>query len=712
MDDPNLNPTPGPVDPSAVASGISQGIDESGVGEAAKAAAAPPPPPVATSKNPALHNLIGSVLGGLAGTPPPSYSYDESGKLISKAAPALSTADKIRRIASNALTGLSASVNTPNQKSGLANILAGGGVGAEAVVDKMKKDDILKRAQAKENFEETQQTMLRKHEIARQNALTLSTYYGAKKMANEMDPHFAQNEGLVGAVKASPELGAHVTEMSDSQLEQEVAKDPAFATTHIVKPLGWAPETDENGQQVSVNGEPKFYMRMAVIDGTKDGKIAVTPEMAEDIKKYGAMARIPNAGDIKAGDTYELSQLLPLMNKIDEQRKVVLDGWAKSELGWTTGKDGKEVPVETNKMIPPDQPGRSRPLTVEPMAMKAEESKSAEQEAQGRLADAKAKEALANAALISNAAIGGNDKNSIPAYMDAIGKLPQSSQAILRNVSPNEQMSLLKVANGDADLNKVFPTRTTKGSGQLDASRATNLVSLINKDWSQQLYSTKQKAMTSFADGEDGKAIASFGQFLVHADRARMASENLPRTSSAWLNEPINVIKNKGMGQPGVAALMTDIMQARNEWQTFIKNGHASDLADSDAGRAIMSDASAPAVILGALREMGHGAIGRLDQIDAKWRRTWGGHYPGLISDSARQGAIGLGLGEDIKQYPGESGAFGGVQAPAGSGPIQSPDNPAQRPAGATGIAPGSDGKMHYHDIKGNDLGVAPASVQ
>lgn len=35
-------------------------------------------------------------------------------------------------------------------------------------------------------------------------------------------------------------------------------------------------------------------------------------------------------------------------------------------------------------------------------------------------------------------------------------------------------------------------------------------------------------------------------------------------------------------------------------------------------------------------------------------------------------------------------------------------NNQSGPPAGAVGIAPGSDGQRHYHDAKGNDLGVAP----
>ncbi len=668
----------------------------------------PPTPPVtATSPNKHLMSLGARILGALAGEEH-QYNYSDAGKLVASSVP-LTTTQKIGRIIGKLGSGLSA----PTPEGGASSISANIGAGMKAAQEKTAGQDVLKRAQAKEDFEQQQQAKLRQHEIARQNALTLSTYYGAKKAANEMDPHFAQNQSLFDAVKASPELGAHATEMSDTQVEQEAAKDPTFATTHLLKPLGWAPETDPaTGQQVMVDGEPKFYMRMAVVNGTKDGKIAITPEMAKDAATFGPMARIPNAGDLKVGDLYDLAQLIPVMNKIDEARKQVLDGWQKSEMGWVADpkNPGKEIPVETNKMMPPDMAGRTRPLAVKPMVMEAEEGKTTQEKAAAFKDIAEGKKALAEAALTASL-VGNNGGAGIPAYMDAISKLPQTSQAILRNVSPAEQMSLLKVANGDAELNKVFPTRTTKGSGQLDASRAANLVSLLNPQWSMGLATTKQKALSDFSTGEDGKAIASFNQFLVHADDARIGSERLQRTNSQWLNEPINIIRSKGMGDPGVSGLMTDIMAARSEWQNFIKNGHASDVADTEQSRQIMSDASSPAVIMRALQEMGKQAVGRLDQIDAKWRRTWGGHYPGIVSDSGRTAATNLGLGDQIKMYPSESGAFGGVQAPAGSSQSGQPagGSASQFPPGASHIVPGPDGKNHYTNEAGTkDFGVAP----
>jgi hypothetical protein len=627
-------------------------------------------PVTSTSPNKHLMAFGARLLGAIAGEPPKSYTVNPQGTMVANPAGPETSGDKVKRILSHALTGLAAPVD-PNQKSGLAKGLSGVGAGANAVKEEQIKQDALKRAQAKENFEQQQQTQLRHMEIGKQNALTASIYYENLKRANNLDPHFASNQSLYDAVKASPELGGHATEMSDSMLEQAEKADPMFTQTHILKPLGRAPSLDADGNPVMTqdaqgNPIPATYMRFGVINGTKDGKIAVTPQMAEDFKKYGSMARVAGLENIKAGDEYDLQSLIPAMNKVEEQRKNVLEGWQKADLGWSTDKDGKESPVLINRALPPGDPDSVRSLTVKPLALKQEEDKSKLNRSEEDKNEAEAKDKLASAALTASLIGNGGNRDAIPAYMDAIKQLPASSQAILRNVSPAEQLSLLKVANGDADLNKVFPTRTTKGSGQLDASRATNLVSLLNPSWTQQMYTTKQKASSDFATGEDGKAIASFNQFLVHADDARIGSERLQRTNSPWLNKPINEIKRDGMGQPGVPALMTDIFAARNEWQNFIKNGHAADLADTEAGRQIMSDSSSPAQIQAALMEMGKQAVGRLDQVDSKWRRTWGGHYPGLISNTGREAANNLGLGDLIKQYPSESGAMFGAQ-PNGS---------------------------------------------
>ena len=664
------------------------------------------PPITATSPNIRTHTFIARAASGLldaiVGKPGPNYTVDAAtGKTIAQAAPPMSTSDKIKRLMNTVGEGLEAGSQVEPRKSGLANALAGMGAGFGAEQGKEKKEDEIKRARAREDFEQQQKAQLHKMEIGRLNALTASTYFANKKLQNEMTPVFGANEGLFNAVKSSPELGGHATEMSDSQVEQLEAKDPNFTQTHIIKPLGWAPEadltiTDEQGNQV-----PKMFMRMAVIDGTKDGKITITPELADDFKQYGGLARIPNLDTIKAGDSYDLESLIPALAKVEEQKKEVLKGWATSEIA--TNPDG--TLVEINKMLPPGDPNRTRPLTVKPMALDAEEAKSKQERAAAFKENSEGKKALADAALTASLLPSG-DKNAIPRYSDAVSKLPPSSQTILRNVPPSQQLALLTVANGDAELNKIFPTRTTKGSGQLDASRATTYVKLLNPEWTGQMYSAKQALAKKMAEDP---AIASFNQFFVHAYDAKQASDRLARTNSPWLQKSINEIRTKGAGQPGVPGLMADIMAARNEWLNFIKNGHAADLADTEQSRTIVSDASTPAQINDALKEMGKQAVGRLDQIDARWRRLYGSHYPGLVSNSGREGVEGLGLADMIKDYPVEGGAMFGAQAPNQTNQPNPTNQSNTPPNGTKGVAPGSDGKFYYHDAQGKILGQAPA---
>jgi hypothetical protein len=66
-------------------------------------------------------------------------------------------------------------------------------------------------------------------------------------------------------------------------------------------------------------------------------------------------------------------------------------------------------------------------------------------------------------------------------------------------------------------------------------------------------------------------------------------------------------------------------------------------------------------------------------------------------------------LGIDVsKSFPeGAQVAVGGTANQAVRQPGQGAPQTPVIPQGATGKAPGSDGKMHYHDAAGKDLGVA-----
>jgi hypothetical protein len=633
------------------------------------------PPITAVSPNVRTHNFIARATSGLldaiVGKPGPNYSYDQSGKLIATAAPAMSTSQKLRKLADTAMTGLSAGSQVGPQKSAAASWAAGLGAGAEAQKEKTLGQDLLKRKQSKEEFEQEQQAQLHHMEIGRLNALTASTYFANKKMANEMTPEFSANESLFNAAKTSPELGAHATEMSDTQIAAAEAKDHMFTQTHIIKPMGWAPELDENGAQVMTtdaqgNQVPKFYMRMAVIDGTKQGKIQVTPELAADFKQYGPMARIPNAETLKAGDSYELMSLVPALSKVEEQKKEVLKGWATSETGWVTGSDGKPQLVETNKAIPFGMAGRTRPLVAEPTAVKAEEGKTALEKAQAFEAAAKGREALANAAMIGGSIInddGTFQKTALPDYMRAVEEVRQTNPqayTVLRNVPPVYQKAVLLVANGDLSVDEATKN-PRKGVPVITPLQMATYASIVNPKWNAELFKTKKDAAEDMLR-KNGDSIKAFGQFGVHVGDLKEVSDRFQRTGSPWINQPLNLIRSKGTGQAGVPGMLAAVEAVRSEWQNVIKSGHAADLASNDESRRIMSDTSTPQMILDAARVMGSQVIGRLDQVDNIWRRTWGGHYPGILSDSARAGFASIGLGDQVKDYPTESGPMFGVR--------------------------------------------------
>lgn len=609
--------------------------------------------------------MVGAILGHAAGPAPAQYGTDANGKVIALPSQPMSTGDKIRQIANHALVGLGAADTASQEKSGLAKGLSGVGAGAKAVTEQTERQDALKRARAKEDFEAEQQTKLRHYEVMRQNALTMSTYFENKKRANDMTPVFSQNESLFNAVKSSPELGAHAHEMSSEQVEQESQKDPEFMHTHIVKPMGWAPDTDANGNPVMTTNEdgiqePKFSMRMAVIDGTKDGKMAITPELAADFKKYGAMARIPNADAIQPGQEYELGQIIPLLNKVDEQRKAVLDGWQKAEVGWTTDKDGKQTPVETNKVIPVGDPSRTRPLEAKPIAMREAEAKTDLEKAQAKEAYDKGQEALANANMIARAAIGGNDQNGIPAYMDTIKQLPASSQTILRSVNPSTQLSLLAVATGDAELSKAFPTRTTAKSGQMDASHALNLVKLLNPDWSEQLYGNINSLNKDFTSGPASQQINSFNQFFAHSGQAADVIRNWKTSGSPLVNKSVNWLRANMAGDPQVTNLLASLEPVKDEWLTMVKSGKAADVKETERANEFLNLDLTANALLGNLQTMGHQGVSRIDQVNEQWKTLKHQNYPNLVRESGLDGAKKLGIDSDLQKYN-TGGSFRGT---------------------------------------------------
>ncbi len=649
--------------------------------------------------------MLGGITNSLAGKGPVKYTTDTAGRTVADPnQPQESMGNKWRRIGAAALTGLGAGAQAGGQKSGLANALSGVGAGAEAQTKKTAEQDKLAREQEKQNAEAAEQKKVRMAQTARENALTYTTW---KHMIDEdidRNPEYKNNNDIVTAAKDS-DMG--IKYVSDSELNK---MDPKFVAEHSALPVGMQEVKGPDGQPLTdENQKPKMEPRFALIDGFHNGNVAVPASFVADIQKYGKYADgggTSGEDSLKAGDEISADHFKMLRTSILEGKKKVLEGWAKPTLSWTGPDQDKPVLVNSNT-------GDVKAFSSDPKAVPNAANKPESAEKKNELTDSqialnkdKGLEALNNAALAAQALGGAGtpNKEGIPAYIDAISQLPATSQAILRAVRPDDQLALLAVATGDADVSKTFPTRTTAKSGQMDAAKATGLVKLLNPEWNTQYYKAVQEATDDMVKGPDHKALLSFNQFLSHADDARQGSIALARTNSPWLNRPINEIRNKGLGDPAVNKLLTDIMAARTEWNTFIHANHVPTKEDTDAGRVLLDDSSNPAQIMGVFGEMGKQAVGRLDPINEGYKTVTHRDWPNLITPEGRKAAMNLGLGDQIAKYK-TGGTLRGAMN-AGSSVTEQPK---------TSFAPGThtfDSKAWAANNPGKDVSAAIAKAK
>ena len=296
----------------------------------------------------------------------------------------------------------------------------------------------------------------------------------------------------------------------------------------------------------------------------------------------------------------------------------------------------------------------------------AVENKQKQAETQKALAESREKDAAA--ALERQQINGGGapavgpDGKPLPApkeLTDAIAALPASGQQALQGMNPQQQAYWIRASHGYIDP-KDFSTSIRKGGLGMTRERADQILTALNPNYSDDLFSTIQKTRQAYSgNGKEGQAIRSFNQFLVHAQELKHVSDSLQRTGSPVINAPLNEVRNKYFGQPGVPELMTAVEAARHEWESFVNNGYVPDKEQNQRAEILMSDNSSPAQIMGVMGVMGHQAIGRMDQLNEGYKTGVNGEdYPNLITPSGRAAANELGLGSLISQYQ-TGGHFG-----------------------------------------------------
>jgi hypothetical protein len=310
-------------------------------------AAAKPAAPVAAAPSGGnlFHNLSHALIGGILGAalgPKTEAQYNvdpATGKLVTTQAP-LTTGDRLRRLAAGALRGLGAAATAPPRPG--APVLAGLGAGATAEMKEEKAQDLLKRQQAAQNFEQEQRTTLMKANIANLNAQTINHYMSAIRAGEDLDPVRQQNQKLVDeiqGVQAAGELpqGMSVRVMPfDDAMKTRADFDAAkgkgsFLSSHIVLPMGRAPDLDPNTGEpmMGPDGKPKTHGNVAIISGLHQGMMPLPAATYDLYQEYGERAGLKGSGvgEIQPGQPIDVQHWIGLENALQAERVKELGGW-------------------------------------------------------------------------------------------------------------------------------------------------------------------------------------------------------------------------------------------------------------------------------------------------------------------------------------------------------------------------------------------------
>jgi len=280
------------------------------------------------------------------------------------------------------------------------------------------------------------------------------------------------------------------------------------------------------------------------------------------------------------------------------------------------------------------------------------------------LDDAKRQEALANAALLSQGLNSGGDQASLlPQYHAAIHNLPEPAQKLLKAVNPMFQMTILKVAAGDESVEDATKS-PRKGVPVMTVTQLGNLASLVNPNWTGQLFKAKQKLVNDFTSGPASQQINSLNQFLGHAGQAADIISKFRTTQSPYLNRSINWLRANAAGDKDVYALLQALEPVRDEYLNMIKSGKAPVKEEIDRSYKTLNEDMPVSALLGNLGVAGEQGVTRIDQLNEQWKQVTGVNAPNLVRETGREGAKKLGIGNAVSKYN-TGGSYSGANNPS-----------------------------------------------
>jgi hypothetical protein len=645
--------------------------------------ATPAQPP---TSNPKLFGFIGSVLHGtlraLAGPQATTYTTDSSGRVIKDPNQPVDTIGaQGRRLAAHALEGLAAgaAVQQPRYGSKASALASGLGAGAAAQAAAARAADDKARGQAKEDYEAQQRTILQKHNVALGNAAMASHYFEMRKQGIEMlQPTYDAHKALGAALT---DAGVQIPTMFAEEADKLRQADPHFLADNIVLPVGQAPVTDDKGNQIfgpNENGDqvvPLMHEQVMVIpaahkdDATGTTKFQIPPALADEIHQFAPIAGGSGYDGIKAGDEYSLDQLSPVLTQMQLGRKAAAAGWQEKTPGENAALDKDGNVIQRNPASGETRPYKGgAPLQAQErlgnIGKKGEDTKEAK--LRQDLTGAQIDETKARTKKL-------NKENEQENLFNPPGSEGLTGEEYLRTL-PTDTQNLLKALNEGRDSRSTRQLQDKEGNpsplaralhrtySDFDITKVENFAK-VRKDFSS-------------PNGTGGQ-ITAFGTVLNHMRRL------YDNATTAALVPGTEAHRKLEVDTHNVAVEMANALTTHGKAaEAEIKSQEESLNAWTPAGRRQK--------VQEAVRLLD----GKLSEREQQWKnaapsRTYAPPMPS-VSPEAMLNA----------EYVLNGGKTQSAQNPQ-SGQAQS------APAGATGKAPGSDGKMHYHDAQGRDLGVA-----
>ena len=398
---------------------------------------------------------------------------------------------------------------------------------------------------------------------------------------------------------------------------------------------------------------PKNYLPLVQANRQliKDAQEATDKDLDIKIKRGSELQNVIDYGKNLPPDQYaaqfpqlvaKAKQIDPKL-QIDDSQVIPQDQLDKIGLGIVTHTQAYAAEAER------------RAAKKAPFEQQRAEAEAATAQAQASVAPQNAQLSLQE----KRSQIAQNQAQTVQAYASA-----QKSKAEAANLgltSNARDMLAQDLANGQ--LTRLKDVASMRGGDRLLIyARAKQL----NPNFNPSEVDRKVKMEDDIVNGEQGKQIQSFGTFLEHAGTASDLVDNFRNTNVKLVNTAINKIRSN-FGDTQYTQITAALEPVKKEVESFLLGGHALYADDRKAADTILNVNSSPAQIQEALKQLGHTAGARFNEINYRYKRLIGHDIEEPFSPEAQQaaGKLGVSLGGGQQQQGAPAGndpfaAFGG----------------------------------------------------